>query len=249
MRILSLALAFIISSSVGQSQNIDSILSIPQTLELKISTPQPRLKEKFQISLDINYVRAHIFKSALGKIQLAENIGNTDESLMTLNVNTTKLGKNQIGPLEFNLNGTKYTTNEINYTVIEALPNIDKGVWFRKVNTGDNTFCVIIEQRIPANEKKTTKSDNSFSLTTEPEYTQIVKFKDSYSISGVSGLNSSSYTDFGYIYNNNGTQKQFMFGYSVYYFTINDKNIKIKITKDKFENFPPDYKFEDINIQ
>jgi hypothetical protein len=249
MKKLALITIFFISAFYGSSQNIDSLLSIPQTLELKISTPQPRLKEKFQLSLDINYIRAHIFKSEIGKFEFAEDIGNTDQNLMVLNVTSTKAGKNQIGPLEFNINGTKYSTTKIEYEVIEALPNIDKGIWFRKVFTSDSTFCIIIEQRIPAMEKKTIKSNNSFTLSTEPEFNQIAKFKDSYSISGLSGLDSRSYTEFGSIYDNSGTQKQFMFGYSIYYFRIVDKKIKIKITKDKFENLPGDYKFDDIIIQ
>lgn len=249
MKLFVLVLILVLLSLVGGTQNIDSFLSISQTLELKVSTPQPRLKEKFQISLDINYLRAHIFKSAIGKIQIADEIGNSDNDKMILNVNASKKGKNEIGPLQFTVNGTSYTTNGIAYEVVDPLPNVDNGVWFRKVNTSDRSFCIIIEQRIPANSKKNIISDNSFTLTTEPEYTQIVKFKDSYSIPGLSGLNTNYYTDFGSIYNIKGEQKPFMFGYSIYYFTIVDKKVKIKITKDKLEYFPVDYHFEEIIVQ
>ena len=249
MKKLILLFTFFISAFIAYSQDIDSFLSVPQTLELKISTPQPRLEEKFQLSLDINYVRAHIFKSLAGQVQLAENIGNADEGLMILNVNATRKGKNVIGPLEFNLNGTKYSTNKIEYEVVDALPNVDRGLWFRKVFTSDSTFCIIIDQRIPASEKKTVQSDHSFTLTAEPEYKEVAKFKDSYSIPGLSGHNSSSSTNFSSIYDNTGAQKEFMLGYSVYYFSIENKNIKIKITKDKFQHLPDNYKFEDIIIQ
>jgi len=234
---------------LGLTQNIDSFLSVPQTLELKISTPQPRLKEKFQISLDINYVRAHIFKSALGKIQLADEVGNTDGDLMTLNVNALKKGKNEIGPLQFTLNGTTYSTNKIEYEVIDALPNTDNGLWFRKVFTSDSTFCIIVEQRIPANSRVTKVSEKETKYWTEPVSDNIARFKFTYSVDGLQGSNSASYSDFGSIYDDKGEQKQFMSGYSITYFKIIDKKKKIVITKDKFDNIPSDYKFEDIVIQ
>jgi hypothetical protein len=235
-------------TSIGRTQNIDSLLAEPQTIELTISTPQPRLKETFQISLDINHLRANIFKSLAGKVQLSNDVSTTDNGDLTMNVNAVKKGKNEIGPLEFYLDKTKYTTNKIAFEVIDALPNTDKGIWFRKVMTSDTSFCIIIEQRIPANSKTTKKSDNSITFTTEPEYTDILKFKDTYSIEGLSGRNSHSATNFSSV-TINGEDRQFMYGYSVYYFTIEDRKAKIKITKDKFQNVPDDYKFEDIVVQ
>jgi hypothetical protein len=239
---------FILLSLFGWTQNIDSMLAEPQVIELTISTPQPRLKETFQISLDINHLRANIFKSLARKVQLSNDIGTSDNGEMTMNVNAITKGKNEIGPLEFFLDKTKYTTNKLTYEVIDPLPNVDKGIWFRKVMTSDTTFCIIIEQRIPANSKTTKKSDNSISFTTEPEYNEIAKFKDSYSINGVSGSNSHSNTNISSV-NINGDERQFMYGYSVYYFNIVDRKAKIKITKDKFQNLPDDFKFEDISIQ
>ena len=239
---------FISLSIFGWTQNIDSMLKEPQSIELTISTPQPRLNETFQVSIDIDLLRANIFKSLAGKVQLSNDVSNTDNGELTMNVNAITKGKNEMGPIVFFLDQTKYTTNKIAYEVVGPLPNVDNGIWFRKVMTSDSTFCIIIEQRIPAQSKTTTKSDSSISLTTEPEYNEIVKFKDSYSIDGVSGSNSHSNTNFSSV-NINGEEKHFMYGYSVYYFNIVDKQAKIKITKDKFQNFPNDYKFEDISIQ
>lgn len=238
----------ILLTSIGRTQNFDSLLAEPQTIELTISTPQPRLKETFQISLDINHLRANIFKSLAGKVQLSNDISTSDDGDLVMNVNAVKKGKNEIGPLEFYLDKTKYTTNKIAFEVIDALPDTDKGVWFRKVMTSDTSFCIIIEQRIPANSKTIKQSDNSITFTTEPEYTDIVKFKDTYSIDGVSGRNSRTVTNFSSV-TINGEDRQFMYGFSIYYFTIEDRKAKIKITKDKFQNIPDDYKFEDIVIQ
>ena len=242
-----ITILFLFSTFFGSAQNIDSILAEPQVIKLSISTPQPRFKETFQISIDINHLRANIFKTLAGKVQLAEDINNTDNGQLVMNVNALRKGKNEIGPIEFYLDKTKYTTNKIHYEVIDPLPNIDKGLWFRKVMTSDTTFCIIIEQRIPANSKTTKKSDNSITFTTEPEHNDIVKFKDSYSIAGVNGRNSHSSTNFNSV-EINGEARQFMYGYSVYFFDIEDRKAKITITKDKFQNLPDDHKFEDIPI-
>ena len=254
MKISILLLSFLLLTSNLKSQNIeshllDSMLAIPQTIELKISSPQPRLKEKVELSLDINYVRAQIFKTEVGKFEIAEDLGNTDANLMIMKVNALKKGKQSIGPLSFTMNGTKYSTNKIEYEVIEALPKVDKGLWFRKVMTSDSTLCVIIEQRIPANSKVKKVSEKETKYYTEPTNDNIVGFKKFYSVAGLDGNNSSAYSDFGYIIDEKGIRKEYMSAYSIIFFKIVDKDKKIKITKDKFDNIPTDYKFEDIDVQ
>lgn len=254
MRIFILLLSSLLLTNTLKSQNIeshllDSMLAIPQTIELKISSPQPRLKEKVELSLDINYVRAQIFKTEVGKFEIAEDLGNTDANLMIMKVNALKKGKQTIGPLSFTMNGTKYSTNKIEYEVIEALPKVDKGLWFRKVFTSDTSFCIIIEQRIPANSKVTKISEKETKYWTEPTSDNIAKFKYSYSIDGLDGNTATAFSDFGSIKDEKGIQKQFMTGYSITFFKIVDRKKKIIITKDKFENLPTDFKFEDIIVQ
>jgi len=248
MKPILLFSCFFLVSVCGMTQNIDTIPGEPQTIELTMSTPQPRLNETFQISIDINHLRETIFMPLLRKAQLSADVNITGNNNLAINVNALKKGKNEIGPLAFFLNNTKYTTNKIVYEVIDALPNVDRGIWFRKVMTSKTTFCIIIEQRIPASSKMTTEADNSIKYLTEPEYSEIVKFKDGYSINGVNGGNSLINTDFGSV-SIKGEDKEFMSGFSVYYFTIIDRNATIKITKDKFQNIPDGYTFEDINIQ
>lgn len=254
MKIIISFYFFLLFTTTLKSQNmdsylIDSMLAIPQTLNLKISSPQPRLKEKVEISLDINYVRAQIFKTEIGKFEVAEDIGNSNENLMIMKVVALVKGKQSMGPLAFTMNGTKYTTNKIEYEVIESLPKVDKGLWFRKVVTSDTTFCIIIEQRIPANSKVTKISKKETKYWTEPTHENICRFKNSYSIDGLDGGDGATYSDFGYTIDGKGLRKEYMAGYSITYFRIRDKNKKITITKDKFENLPAEYKFENIIVQ
>ena len=230
------------------SHFIDSMLAIPQTLNLKISSPQPRLKEKVEISLDINYVRAQIFKTEFGKFSVTEDIGNSNENLMIMKVVALEKGKQSMGPLSFTMNGTKYITNKIEYEVIEALPKVDKGLWFRKINTSDTTFCVIIEQRIPAKIKIIKILDKETKFWNETSNDNISRFKYSYSIEGLEGGNGKTYSDLEYLIDDKGLRKEYKSGYSITYFRIKEKKNKITITKDKFENLPADYKFKNIIV-
>ncbi len=232
----------------GSAQNIDSLLAIPQFVELEVSTPQPRLKEKFKISLDIAYARANIFRSTIGKLRMAPG-GEMNDSKMVMKVNAMKKGENEIGPLQFTVNGTVYTSNKIKYTVIDPLPETDQGLWIRKVQTGDSTFCLIIEQRIPAVSRVTQVSAKESSYSNLPVSDKNFKFKNSYSIDGIEGSSSSSNSEQGYFINENGTPKPYQFYYSITHFRIVDKAKKIVITEDKFENLPAGYKFESIVVQ
>lgn len=242
-------LFFFLLSVDGVAQSLDSLVAIPRSLELSISTPQPRLGQQFKVMLDENYLRAQIFKSAIGKIQLADNVGNTDEGQMVLTVNALVKGKDVIGPLEFTINGTKYTTNKIEYEVIDRLPDVDRGVWVRKVKLSDSTFDIIIEQRIPAKWKTNNSPEkNSTSFTQEAESTNILKFKDNYSIEGVRGLGSFTSSDYGSYTNDKGEQIEYLNAFSIYHFLMDGKTPKIVITKDKLENFPSGYNFESIEV-
>ncbi len=254
MKIFLTLIICIIYSITGRTQTMDSsrldlLLSIPQEIELKISTPQPRIKEKMELSLNINYVRAQIFKTELGKFDLADDIGETDRDFMIMKVNALQKGKQFIGPLSFTMNGTKYSTNKVEYEVIDALPKVDKGVWIRKVLPNDSTVCIIVEQRIPAISRVTKIAENTTKYWTESETNNIITMTNTPSIKGLQYNTSSNFAEEGFFYNSKNEQKKFLSGYSINYFKIIDKKLKIKITKSDFLNLPTDYKFEDIIIQ
>lgn len=248
MKYLFPIVLFFTAASSTQAQNIDSALAEPQTIELTMSTPQPRMNETFTISIDGNHIRANIFRSLAGKVKLSNKVGQTETAVIAMTVTAVNKGKNEIGPLSFTLNGTHYTTEKIRYEVIDALPNTDKGLWFRKVNISDDVFCIIIEQRIPANTKTTTEG-NKISFSTEAVTMDYVKFKDSYSIEGLQGYKSVANTNFESITDSHGKEKEFLFAFSVYYFRIENKEIPIKITGDKFEHLPAGHSFSDIIVQ
>ncbi|GAB2819341.1 hypothetical protein [Ferruginibacter profundus] len=238
MKKLFLAFLFLVILFYGQAQ----------TLQLSISNPQPRIGDEFELTLDIKTLKSEIFKSIADKVQIVSEYIAGESGEMKIKVKALKKGINELGPLTLSLNGVAYTTNTISYEVIDPLPNVDRGLWFRKVKKSDSTFCIIIEQRIPANEKTTYKGENSISIATEPETKEFVKFKERYSIAGLSSDASSTSTDFSSV-KINGQSKSYMRCFSVYNFAIDDKTLKIIITKDLFDNLPKTYKFEEIYVQ
>lgn len=219
-----------------------------QTLKLSISNPQPRIGDEFELTLNIKDLKSEIFKSVSNKVQIVSENTTSGKGDMKINVIAIKKGINELGPLILSLNGISYTTNKVSFEVVDSLPNVDEGLWFRKITKTDSTFSIIIEQRIPANEKTTHTSENSVTYTTEPETSEYVKLKDSFSVSGLSSDGSSISTDFTTIAA--GIQeKRFMRCFSVYNFVIDDKKQKIVITKDLFNDLPKTYNFKEIKVQ
>jgi hypothetical protein len=241
-------LLFIVFFLCGFAQKTDSLPAKTQAIALSVSTPQPRLNETFEVEIDISHVKAYIFRSIRDKVQETDMMGHPDDWKLSMNVYASKKGLNEVGPLIFNLDDTRYTTNKVVYEVVDPLPDTDRGLWFRQVRTSEHSFCIIIDQRIPADTKTTQTSENSISYTTEAENDKYVKVKRTYSIKGVSSLKSNTSTSYNSVVVK-GAEKKFLSCFSIYYFTIEDPDAKIKITKDLFENIPPDHKFQDIIIQ
>jgi hypothetical protein len=232
---LSIIIILAFFSFSGKAQNTDTLPAKSQLIELFISTPQPRVGATFQLLLEVKNLGANIFKPTLGKVKFANT--NADNRKMTWDVYSFEKGKNEIGPLDFVINDTKYRTNKVSYEVVDALPDTDKGIWFRKVKTSDSTFCIIIEQRIP------------FAKSTESNNDQIVRFVKCCAADGLKSRNSKSSTVQDGFRDIDGVLKSFKYSYAVYNFEITDKNKKITITKDKLENLPGDYQFVDIVVQ
>ncbi|RYY49400.1 MAG: hypothetical protein EOO06_07340 [Chitinophagaceae bacterium] len=243
-------LCFIGTASNAQRPDrelLDSMLAIPQTLELHISSPQPRMKEQITLSVDLNYFRAHLFKTELGKFEVAGMAISNDENFMITRVQALEKGKQTIGPLSFNLNGTAYTTNPVSFEVIEELPAVDSGIWIRKVLPTDSTLCIIVEHRIPAKSRVTKLSDNSTKYWTEPRSYETVTLSAS-NIDGLLHRTTTNNSSEEFFYDKNGEHVKFLLGYSISFFDIIDRTKTITITRQHFTNLPANYAFKDIII-
>lgn len=233
----------------AKAQNIDSFLAIPQSLKLEISNPQPRVGEAFDVYIDPEHIKANIFRSLLGKLHAAdEDMSYYNNRDLNMHVKATRKGNMQIGPLDFYVNQTHYTTNKIDVEIVEPLPATDKGLWFRTARTSDSTFSLIIEQRIPAKEKITKKDDITTSYTTEAEtedHIDLIQDPDSKGLESGSGITNTSYSSVSIL----GEEKKYMYIFIVKAYTITDKKAKIVFTKDMFKNFPEGYVFKNIVVQ
>lgn len=227
-----------------------SIAGLSQKLAISISNPQPRLGDVFELSVDVNALKAEIFKSiqSTDKAEIDSEYAPLESGVMKMKITALKKGMNQLGPLFFTLNGQRFESNTVSYEVVDALPNTDNGLWFRKLKTSDTSFCIIIDQRIPAAEKMTRKGDNSISITNEPETNDYVKLKEMYDVPGLSSGGSETSTDYSTI-KVNGEDQRYLRCFSIYRFIITDKAQKIRLTKDLFENLPKGYSFQTITFQ
>lgn len=219
-----------------------------QEIKLYTSTPQPRQGETFQIYIHTEQLQSAIFKPLNGQLDFSpSNETGRNEAKISQSVLASKTGQMEIGPIEFNINGVTYTSNALKYEVIEALPQTDEGLWIRKVMTGDKTFCIIIEQRIPYINQNSKSSKNSYSYSSSPAES-TVKMKNFFSMDGLSQQNSNSETKVESI-TIKGKERSFTWEYGIYYFTITDPKAKIIFTKEHFENIPAKHKFENIKVQ
>ncbi len=232
----------------ARSQTVDSIITAPQTIKVSMSTPQPRLNETFEITVDASDIRDNIFKSVKGRLGFPEDMGSMESGKLKTKVKALSLGKNQMGPFEFYIDKTRYTSAIISYEVIDPLPQTDKGIWIRQIRTGEDAFCIIIEQRIPAVTKSGRTADNGISITTEPVAEEMVEFKYNDSIDGISAGNSERTSSFSSL-EKDGENIPFKYSFGIYHFSIKDDKAKIRITRDLFKNLPEDYKFEEIVVQ
>jgi hypothetical protein len=237
----------------------------PNMLKLSISTPQPRLNETFYFQLGISNLKAEIFGPLAAEIKTQTEIVSVKNGITTMRISShaqseqqfsvmkiaDEIGQFEAGPLMFELNGTKYTTNKINYEIIDLLPAIDKGLWFRKVMLDKKLFCIIIEQRIPIPKNSKTK-DEFTAAAYRTQDLPFVEFKTiNYSRDVIPGLKfkqGRGSTDVDTV-TINGKKKSCNYNYSISHYEIIDPKANIKLTKENFDNIPADYDFEDILIQ
>lgn len=218
---------------------ITSISGFAQNITLSISNPQPRLGDSIELMVDVTELRSALFKTIENNGAISSLLAPyRGEEFMKFNVGATKIGTHQIGPLQFTFNGINFSSNKIIYEVIDSLPAIDRGLWIRKVITGDSTFSILIDQRIPK-----LKYDHY-----NPNHTQNTVLTCNSLMAGIERKGTMTMTDV-------PDEDDYQMGiaimkcFSIYNFKITDKTKKIELRREDFNNLPEDYKFEDIIIQ
>lgn len=224
-----------------------SINCYSQALKLEISLPQPRLGQGFYLSCSADTLNKQIFKLAPGKFKINSYTTFAGQGTnFSVQLEALKTGQNEIGPLSFNFNGNTYKTDIIKFTVADSLPNVNKGVWIRKVPINDTTVYILIDQRIPTQNHIVKNDSNTITLSAEvknDEKETVLKSEDMENAK-IEDWGSSSETipDF------TSTGSSYASFYKCYKVTIKIKGKSIVLEKQAFDNLPDYYKFQNITI-
>lgn len=224
-----------------------SINCYSQTLELKSSLPQPRLGQKFYISFSSDTLSKHIFNLPSDKFKVNSYTDFTSVGTsFSVNLEALKIGQNEIGPLTFNFNGNTYKTNIIKFIVADSLPNVNKGIWIRKVPINNTTVYILIDQRIPAHTQISQKESNTISMSAEVNDNEKEALLTSEDVENakIENWGSSSETVSSFF----GTGLSYGSFYKCYKVTIIDNGKPLILTRDAFENLPDYYKFQNIKV-
>jgi|GEM_PF-1513121 len=224
-----------------------SICCYSQALELDLSLPQPRLGQSFNISFHSDTLSKQIFNLPAGKFKINSYIDLTNEATsIGVNLEALKIGQNEIGPLTFTFNGHKYKTNVLKFTVADSLPNVNKGIWIRKVPVNDTTVYILIDQFIPAHNQITRKDENTITTSSQinDNEKELQLRHEDIENAKVEDWGSSSETspDFSGKGLGHGTF------YKCYKVTILNKSKPLILTKKDFDNLPGYYAFQKIII-
>jgi hypothetical protein len=223
-------------------------ISIGQTLVLTMDTPQPRVNTTFQIRIDISPIREQLFKGLKGTLKIADDASYYQDSSIYYNVVSPDTGKFVIGPLNVTIDQKTYSTNTLSYNVVEALPIIDKGVWFRQVDIDQNSFYLIIEQHIPMHDTTSHPSKYATLFETVPEDNHAIKFIANASVPGLAFQQSTSSAVPRTVNDANGNTIKYADCIYIATFGITDKSKKVVLSKKFFQDLPKDYHFKDIVI-
>ena len=139
-----------------------------------------------------------------------------------------------------------YKTDIIRFTVAEPLPNVDKGIWIRKVPLNDTTVYILIDQRIPTHNSITKKDGNGITVSAEVndnEKETVLRSGDIENVK-IEDWGSSSTT----IPNFTGKELSYASYYKCYKVTKKFKSQPVVINKQAFDDLPAYYQFQNIII-
>ena len=214
------------------------VLSFAQTLKLEISNPQPRVGDYITLTINADSLSKDVFSSISDK-----DFTFGYEQYISTDIKATTTGKKTIGPFNINLNGKKYITNKLDINIAESLPDIPEGLWIRKVIDSDNTFYILIEQRVLLL-KNVAHKDNSLATNTNASIDNIETELINNNIPNVTAVSFSVSSD---IQQTDGMPEN-RYCLRKYKFSITDKTKHVILTKENFKGLPNYYKFTDIIV-
>jgi hypothetical protein len=224
-----------------------SISCYSQTLELNLSLPQPRLGQNFYLTFSSDTLSKQIFNLAPDKFKVNSYMAlSGEETSFSVQIEALKIGQNEIGPLIFNFNGNTYKTSIVKFTVADSLPNVNRGIWIRKVPIDDTTVYIMIDQRIPIHNRITQKNNNTISMSGEVNDNEKEAELKSDEVENAKIESWGSSSETGLDITGNGLS--YASFYKCYKVTVISKSKPLALEKQAFNNLPDYYKFQNITI-
>lgn len=227
-----------------------TILHAQDTLELTISNPSPRVGDEVELSIPFEFFAEYVESTLNESIKTPndEFFGNEIE-VFSRTIVFSKVGKNTVGPFEFDFNGKKIITDSIVVNVTEKLP-FEAGVWIRVTQDQEGNKYLIIEQLID-NQGDKMKSEDVVTFTAGGELNEkqiFTELEETY-FDGIRFVFKRSLS------NTRNKEGEALFTpgltYSFKKYEINFQESFVGpfiLTKKHLNNVPKKFKFDEIEI-
>lgn len=221
-------------------------------IKIEINNPSPRVGESVTISLNADFL-TEILKDKLGSgIELTDStsIGGLQSDNFERVIMFNKVGLNKIGPCEFDFNGEKYISNQIEINVHPKIL-LKESLEIRIVDFNGEKY-IIIEQLIK-NVAKIETNENGSQTTylggVTPENFEFASVKENLGKNiELEDRNTSNET----LTSENPKYGEIGYSHSTIRYKINfNKDFKgeYKLTEKDFTNLPEKYRLEPIFIK
>lgn len=221
-------------------------------LKIEIDNPEPRVGESVLFSINIDFLKDNIQEKLGSEIELTRSTSvhgmQSDDFERVIVFN--KVGLNKVGPFEFEFNGKKYVTNQIEINVQPKIV-LEESLMVRIAELNGQKYIVI--EQLVKNIAKTERNEFG-EMTTylgglAPDNFEFAKLNEEIKRSiELDDLNTSSET----LTPENSKYGEIGFSYSRIRYRINfseDFKDEYILTEKDFINLPKNYKLKPIIIK
>ena len=221
-------------------------------VKIEIDNPEPRVGESVLFSINIDFLKDNIQEKLGSEIELTRSTSvhgmQSDDFERVIVFN--KVGLNKVGPFEFEFNGKKYITNQIEINIQPKIV-LEESLIVRIAELNGQKY-IIIEQLVK-NIAKTERNEFG-EMTTylgglAPDNFEFAKLNEEIKRSiEFDDFNSSSET----LMPENSKYGEVGFSYSIIRYRINfsnDSDNEYILTEKDFINLPKNYKLKQIMLK
>lgn len=221
-------------------------------LKIEIDNPEPRVGEMVKFSINIDFLKDNIQEKLGPDIELTRSTSfygmQSDDFERVIVFN--KEGLNKVGPFEFEFNGEKYVTNQIEINVLPKIV-LEESLMVRIAEFNDQKYMII--EQLVKNKAKTERNefgeistylgglapDNFEFAKLNEEIKRSVELDELYKSSETLSPENSKFGEIGYTY----SQIRYKINFS------EDFKDEYILTEKDFINLPKNHKLKPIIIK